>query len=237
VADILLKYKRTKEWTLDGNIELNKPDGFVENLCSFVNLDFDHMMWELAMGLKRHQEAKTVDVLRIDREGLPVQPLDSATVELLRSDPKAGIDSMKIPPIRIDLRPKVEDQADVKLVPVPLRAGYDALAEAFGDELYIKLKVENGEAQVECPGCGRWCSLRHDHLYCVNDTCAVGLTEVTICGQKWASVSTKDLLSSECQIFYFPREWNAPAIWITREKLGQSYDQFQKEKSSCSETP
>lgn len=162
----------------------------------------------------------------------PALRFSEETLLLMHSDPVAVIRSMSPAPTKIFL--KRVDPATTS----PLRVGYDAIAATFGDELCIRRRVD----QVECPCCGRWartgkeigkCSELGYVLQCLNRSCGVALP-ITPRSDRWASVRAEELLLQDVDRFFFPREWNKPGPWITREDLEKKHKDWLKIKKEFS---
>ena len=239
-VELILRYKRVGE-AFHGEI-MSKDEAGSEFICKLFNdKSFTWMMARYAEALVDHPDAKAI-MERTDREGLNPFVLDDATTQLLRTDPVAAIRAMNLEPRTVIVRDEIKPQDSVKL---RLRAGYDTLADAFGDELYLKVK----DGKIECPFCGRWrtahltrvpsATLGEETIYAFRceDSFAFNLV-AEVRGDKWAATDTEVLLRLYRRDRYFlPRAWNTQGQWITHEALTQKYEQYVKEKESiCSQT-
>ena len=87
---------------------------------------------------------------RSDRPGLDEIVLDNQLRDLIRQDPDKYL-AIVTEPDRVvvvgDLKAK---QSTFSATPY-IRTGYDTLAEAFGDSVYVRLR---DDGRVECPCCG-----------------------------------------------------------------------------------
>lgn len=104
----------------------------------------------------------------------------------------------------------------------PLRAGYDSLAEIFGEEIYISCDIKKGQWQspisggwADCPGV--------DELTC---------RWVPFENPRWVVVRTEDLLKLPVKRYFLPREWNPTQPWIDKALLTELYDLYEKEKEN-----
>lgn len=113
-------------------------------------------------------------------------------------------------------------------VKVHIRAGYDTLADAFGDNVYVRYR---DDGCVECPCCGRWhARIEGEDLVC---RCHPTITPAKLCGS-WVELPTFDLVFGVPGVarFYLPRAWNISGPWISREALSEKYGKFIKESSN-----
>jgi hypothetical protein len=227
-VDIFLEYGRVGDLS-DGRLYTQIGQERIGHVA-FEGFAFDMMLYELARKLKQYPKAN-VFLLRSDREGALPYQLDTATVELLRSDPVAAVHAMTYPgsPAMLFRQARAHER---RLQPPNLRAGFDVLADSFGIRVYVRLLLNH---DLECPGCGYWSQFSGDIFQC-KKRCRVELAMVT--EGNWAGVLVTDLLRTNVERFYLPRRWNA-AIWITRERLEEMYSEFtnEKERATCTTTP
>lgn len=223
MVDIVLEYKRV------GNLstgQLVRREGEEASyLCSFQEEAFDNMIRRFAAALQEEPSARGV-IQRTDRAGLTPYVLDQRLVAMFRTNPEAAVASMSPGGPMVNFQRKVEEQTPIVTT---VRAGFDTLANAFGDTVYSKLK----DGKVECPGCGLWSSHGGDHLACRNNKCSLYMRAISLePRRRWAGLRTKELiLLGHCSRFYLPRAWNDGRSWVTREELEQKYNDFQKEKT------
>ena len=215
-AEIKLSYGHNGE-TYSGEYVVstgNPPD----SKRSFVNYFFPRMMSNLATYVRDHDEC-TVVLSRLEVEDSEYI-LDEGTVELLRRDPAAAIQSMMHEDRVIYIRDSAKSSGPP---PVLLRAGHDTLAAAFGDTVYCKV---NPLGKFECVGCGRWSIVTPTSMPCT--VCGLRLYGST-CGSDWFCVKTTDLLARRLGRYYLPRLWN-PRGWISHDELHAMYKDFNKER-------
>lgn len=232
MADIVLQYKRVDELS-SGQIIRRDQSKPVRVLFEFEKLDFAHMMSRFSSELQEYFEDRAV-VERTDRAGLQPMVMEPEVVRLLREDPVAAIKSMTFGPVIVDARKsKLQDVPSTFFSPPSvIRAGYDALAETFGDELYIRYK----DLVAECPCCGRWGVVKDGVLTCSFPRCKATFP-ISVRSKNWAAIQTSTLLESGSSNFWFPREWNKGRSWISYEELETKYKSFReamKEVQSCS---
>ena len=203
--------------------------------CSFV-----WMMTRLGGTLGHWPDEPEILVVlrRTDHPNLSPYVLDKATVALMRKDPEAAAATFEFPQHTPSDSARRVAQAKQPIVP-PLVIGVDVASEAFGDDLYFKVR----EHELECPGCGFWGMfispglLHHEDragecakcIFICSKKCHVRLP--VTCLKKWGYVSTEYLLNhTKLGGFYFPRAWNEGKPWVTREALKKKYDEYLTEK-------
>jgi len=191
--------------------------------------------------------------LRLEQQNPMALGLDKDTAELIRKDPVSYIRATTMPPQRVTLKrtTKVTVKDEVTIQPKPLRAGSDALAEAFGDQVYLRVRPDTAFGLlVECPGCGRWvgfamkaatqqflvkcdkgCSSpsRSGTWVAIDDLAPISKEE----NPRWAKVSTEHLLTHNYARYYLPREWNTSGPWISHADLAKKHEHYTKEKKEC----
>lgn len=170
---------------------------------------FAFMMSRYAEALQQHDGAVAV-MQRTDVAGSRPLVLESAVVDLLRTDPAAAIRAMSPAPRTVVVRDTV---APVDAVNVRLRVGHDTLADSFGDFVYLRLR----EGLVESPVTGRWVAPKELPL------------ETEACGERWYRVVTRALLALGKDRYYLPRSWNTDGPWVSHVALAERYDNFCKE--------
>jgi hypothetical protein len=243
-VDVHLAYRREGDLST-GCVYLLGADGDVSERSVFTRVTFGDMLLCAARVLEIATPS-TADLTRVrvvlhrtDHAGLVPYALDAATVDLLRHDPLAAIEAMTCAGSPSLATERV--RAERAPAPPVLRAGTDALADSFGDCVWVRVRG----AQLECPGCGLWgtyaspalVEARGDVLKVVFQ-CAKRCKARTIiaCQARWGSVRVDDLLRTALPRFYLPRAWNPEGPWISRETLMRTYEEYlvEKEKASCS---
>jgi len=252
---ILLAWERSTELVGDehtnsGYISVEQ-DGLIVLKQDFEAALYHTMITDLSRMARSRPEAE-VHFMRLDQKPQPVaMQMDAKMLKLLREDPVKYITATSPPPIRVDLRSKtkVAVQDAVKLR--PLRVGYDTLADAFGDEVCIRVRFGDGGAfDAECPGCGRWAGFgmkastnqyllrceqgcsnpkAHGTWVAVERLAPLSKTE----NPRWAVVSLKELLDKKYERYFLPRAWNTSGPWIIHEDLQKKHEHYLKEKQAC----
>lgn len=223
--DVQLTYKRVGE-TYEGQIENFK----------FFGWTYARMMTEAHRYLTDKPEAGLV-MQRTDRVGLLPARLEAPLLKLLREDPAGFIRANTLAPRVIDLTDgkKTSKLADAEKQDIPkvagLRHGHNALAEAFGERVYIRMKLRGSMgALYEHPGTGRWADLATVEHWLGRPQS----TEVFAMDDKqgWMTLLVTDLLLVKASRYFLPREWNEHGNWISKEQLLMKLDKFNKEKSN-----
>jgi hypothetical protein len=242
VTEIKLSYKRDSGTTdSTGSIAVIDSVGTLHvgiHPVNFEHVDFQSMLKLLCKEIAAQpaEEELAVWFHRTDREGLLPYRLDKSTVELLRTDPVAGIASFMYPTQSPSV---IEQQLNQVPIPPPLvRVGDDMLAQSFGEVLFFRVRGH----ELECPGCGFWGMYTTPGLLAAGDregrefktifACKKKCQQrfVVNCLEKWGSVSTYYLLNNTTlEEFYFPREWNEGRSWVDRATLKILYEEFKKE--------
>lgn len=217
-SKVILQYGRVGDLSSGQVFVISEEPIFSKH---FEELSFDRMLYLLAGKIQEAGECE-VWFVRADRQGSAFK-LDALTVELLRSDPVAGAKTFNVlagPPTFEKMR-----EAEV-LAPPPLRAGFDVLADAFGERVYLRVSF----GDVECPGCGFYGQAKS---FQCQKGCLISLPLEL--GERWAGVAVTDLLATGLSRFYLPRLWS-PAPWITRDDLDKRYQDFvkERERATCS---
>lgn len=231
MIEVILEYKRTNVDKSTGRIVTKTDIGHHTHMplevpyTTFEDSDFAPMLYKFAKALQDYPDANAV-IQRTDRPGLVPYNLDGQTANLFRTDPVAAITSMSQPygsPSGAVARVKKENVSTSSA----LRVGYDALADSFGDQVFVRYDG----TRVECPCCGIWNPFSAEYT-CRNPKCSVRLEFSEVSG-KWAGFNTADVLATQSKRFYFPRAWNGYQPWVSWEALNEKYEQFNKEKTSC----
>lgn len=213
---VLVVYKRETKTsdTFEGSIE------GVGARATFLGYTFNQILEHTGEVLRNSPGHRLV----MKREEAPYPMLLPEDIEdKLRNDLPAAIEALTVGPQRIVVgKPKA-------LVQRGLRHGHDTLADALGDELYLRLQVRRDGSWVEDPVSGRWKPLTVDRL------CGVLPVEtVSPYRGAWCTVKTAKLLELAVPRFYLPRGWNESRGWITHDSLAALYAQYLKEKHDVS---
>lgn len=256
---IILHHKRHPELVNDqhlwsGMLELQGTEGQRVTAVTFVDLLYRKVLGMVSSMLQEYPDDPVV-FLRTDRSGLQPIQLGEATRVLLRDDPVQAIRSMDV-----QGAPSVQgDEQPVVLPPGPvLRAGFDTLADAFGERVFLRMQ----KGRIEDPLTGQWRQLafgpkigwrirgkNNDSaswmpiqledvpaLYVSGDAEEGELAErmqswsASLAACRWASLAVEDLLQVRAQRFFLPRRWNQEQ-WIDREALQRRLDRYLKERS------
>lgn len=230
---ILVSYARQRELTegehrLDGVIAVFK-DGKKGNAFPANNVLYKQLMTFVSSQLQLYPD-HAVHFFRTDSH-FPAQELSESNRVLLRDDPTAFINNTSPPPVRVIVSGSKPDPK-----PAPrLRAGLDALADAFGEVVYLRVEGE----KVENPITGRWSTPgENDGIHVWLHTGAVAIRGSWIprpqpnSPARWVAVRIDELLQTDVSRFYFPREWNPGGQWITRDELQKKFNAFRIEKAS-----
>jgi hypothetical protein len=219
---LTLQYRRVGE-TSSGQL-IATLNGEIETLKTFEGEDFFSMMQMFSDALRQNPEAGGA-IQRVDRPGLLPMFLSTQDIELLREDPVEAVKRMHVPP-QVSEKP-VSDKP-VNAVP-PLLAGYDVLAESFGDRVYARIK----HGEIECISCGNWASISAAFYACYQ--CGVKFPIADLAVQAgWGGIDTARAIKAARARYFLPRVWNDYRNWISLEKLTELYDTYQQEKEkSC----
>lgn len=214
MAEVLLSYKRVYQ-TFSGSI-----DG-----APFTELTFAEMMRK-ARDAIAILEAPTLRILRTDRPGLASVIMEPAVQELLLLDLDEYVRIHSPPSRRVVVRGEPRIHPAKGVTPL-LRAGFDTLAAALGDTVYLRLR----SARVESPLTGRW-----ERTGAVGTQLGVTLPLVFTTNdysQGWALVPVEVLLKLEQPLFYLPRPWNVHGGWIQKGQLEELYREYAEGKAQC----
>lgn len=242
VARIVLACRRRKELEddehfYDGHIDvLDAPESY---RAFFRKHRYSMMMSLFAKYAVEHPTAQLF-MMALEQEPIPeALEIEPALCHLLREDPVSFIRALSPPRRYVSLRDPVptSDRLVVEQKAIrqrPIRAGYETLADAFGETIYISVRVDI----AECPGCGRWSAYVHrDRVTC---RCGFSVGGVFIDAQAmWFAVSADELLQAEDKNgllvrFFLPQRWNERGAWITRDDLIRKLKTFKEEKR-CSQ--
>lgn len=227
-----VRYRRVEGAELF-DVELESPDEEIR----LVGVDYPSMIAEVSRELNRSTYAQLV-FQRTDREGLFPMVADDKEKDLIRDNPIRYV-AMTSPEnrkviVRTLRDATINDLADRFRTynsngPV-LRAGYDTLADSFGDDVYVRRRDDD---LVECPCCGRWhCRLTELDEFRIELSCPCefrhhGGGSVT---GSWVSIPTQDLIDHKVERFFLPRAWNYAGPWIARDLLRRMYERFVRER-------
>lgn len=242
---LLLAWRRKNELVrdqhpLEGYIALQKGEQSTK-LWEFDGKDYQWMILQLSKTASNHPDAGLF-MLRLEQPNALAIELSEKDANLLRTDPLRYIAATNFSQrtVRLGDAVSVKDRTKVSLR--PLRAGSDVLAEAFGEELYLRMRRGGS---TECPFCGRWLARTgtdgvDDSLFrCRNCNIAIaGVRAVPTKSGGWVALRTEQLLMfgegrEGCERYYLPREWNTNGPWISHADLKQKYEQYSKEKREC----
>lgn len=237
---IILEYKRVNVDKSTGRI-VHSLDSTEQVLKEFDSIEFRPMLRDFAEALQQHPDAKAV-WKRTDRAGLIPYDLDDRVTTLFRTDPLSAIQSMCPPSSTPSTTIKrAKEEREKRLVAVSVRAGFDTLADAFGDLVYARVRDRKGTPHVECPCCGLWqfymkATASIWSVICANPKCGAfdQPLPMVVANQKWAGFPTPTLLQTKSTRFYFPRAWNDGRPWVSREDLSKKYDEYVSEKEKQS---
>jgi len=229
--DVLLEYRR-EENSSTGCI-VTQIEGSAVSIEKFERITFRDLLTRLARTLAKTAGVPRVILRRTDCVNLFPYVLDRGTVELFRTDPVAAIHSMtfETPEAVVVKKPQ-----NTPVEPAPLRVGYDTLADAFGELVYVRTRATS----IECPGCGMWGEVNVSRtgrgVFTCKRKCASNFRVTISLTRLWAAVSVDALLDNEHMTrFFLPRSWNDGRSWISREELKTKYTAYTAEKEkACS---
>lgn len=215
--DLIIRYYRDEGDTCTGEVLLRWQDGArpAEQLHQLSKEKFNKLLSIASSELNQRTVAKVV-MERTDHSNLKPYVFDNPTTELLRKDPVSVIRMLTMPHVHIDLR----KPGGV------FTAGYDTLAQSFGDDLYARVRA----GEVECPGCGAWNKIDAEFIFKCKRKCNIQVPVRFV--EKWALFKTAQLLLLGLPRYFFPRSWNKYGGWITHAALRGLYEQWKKEKRS-----
>lgn len=264
---LVLRYGRDGE-VYNGDVRRNEygevcidEAGEVEVLRSFKGLSFESML-VLFSGFLRDYVYECDEAVFQRTESHALQPyvLAQSMADLIRTDPIKAAQCMSPSSVVVHVRGKSRVESSVKIT---VRAGYDTLADAFGDEVYCRTrgwhKVESTYkdkeqhywgGELESIFDGRWKKCHviggkgFEHTVSVPDdlyiapTCALVTVMYTKVSDSWAAVSVPSLLEVGARRkhgrYFLPQAWNESGPWILHEELKKKYDEYVKEKNDVS---
>ena len=238
----------------DGYISVEKK-GKIVSKEPFAGVPYHKMITQLSAETRAHKSAK-VFLLRLEAQPALASEVSPEMTKLLREDPVQYIRATsQAPPtmLRRSVMSDVKPKSDVKITVQPLRAGYDTLADAFCEHVYLSIRMPGeGVFEVECPTCSNWtgfamkaetgkflirctegCHNLKAHSDWVQVEELVPMTRAQ--NPRWAVVSLETLLKRDDPRFFIPRAWNPSGAWITYGDLKTRYEAFKKEKEACTD--
>lgn len=235
-SEVILEYKRVKGDLSTGRILWydQLASQYVEN--EFEDIEFRPMLILFAKALAKYPTALGT-FQRTDRPGLVPYNLDVKVVDLFRTDPVAAIESMCPNPSPSTTIQRTREERKPQFIRMSVRSGFDVLADAFGDELFSPLRVKGCDPYAECPCCGIWCNVLLGSISCRNPSCVLSDNRLLLkrVNKKWVSFRTDDVLATKSNRYYLPRAWNDGRPWVSWEDLNKKYEEYKKEKTSCTE--
>lgn len=217
MADVILAYRRDGE-VCNGQILRDTIP-----ITAIVNMPFHKMISALSKDLKMGPTDRCI-FRRLERPELKDFVLDDQFTDLIRKDPLTAIRMMSFEarvPMNMNKVKKIEDGPS-------LTVAHDALADTFGDLVYIR----RDDNKAECPLCGDWADVvdgegvRLECFGCGNPR----LTEIADLSERWAGVRVEHLLQDGAVELFLPRAWNKNGNWIGRDELAAKYEEFIKER-------
>jgi hypothetical protein len=245
-VEVTLEYRRVEGTRLSTGRLLSKDGGLVTEEGEFKEVEFAAMLNLLSETTKHWPDEDPVDIFlkRTDHEGMTPYKLDAATVNLIRTNPLAASLALSVPDRSPSGEVRKVHEATVPIVMLPLKVGDDVLCDAFGDQLYFRVRGH----ELECPGCGFWGA--YTALGLLNDPDRAGASfktafvcrkrcgcqrMIVTCNKEWGYVDTSYLLEqTKLAAFYFPRAWNGGRPWVTRDALQKMFNQYKEEKEHAS---
>lgn len=222
--ELVLEYKRVDVDRCTGRIVFKVDDKGSLPSLTFESVTFDWMLRQFGARLKSSPNVKAI-WQRIDRPGLLPYALDEQVTALFRSDIDAAIASMS--PAERSPSAAVRRVRQERVAPPGIRAGFDTLADSFGEIVYTRARVN----EVECPVCGMWTYRQKMDVFCCLKGCS-GRIELSLTfTNRWAGVRVADLLKTSAPRFYLPRMWNEDPPWVSASALQAKLDEYKKEKT------
>lgn len=215
MAEVVVIYQREGE-KYAASIDVdNQPVWFA------TDVTFERMVMTLSEQLRKVEATRLV-WRRADHTNLQDYVSPPAELEFVKKLPAEFI---KATEQYDNLRVVVRDSQPAERVKVELRTGYDTLAEAFGENVYVRFR---DDGYIECPCCGRWkARLEGDHVIVCE--CNERVYNVDHVGS-WVEICTENLLALvHVPRFYLPRAWNISGPWVTHADLSRKFDVFNKE--------
>ena len=250
VTRIALAYGRHQELVdgvhlFSGSITLYEGEELIV-ARTFKDYKFHNMITDVSRYLRESEPGAAVTLLRNERAGARPLLLDEELRRLIRDDPVRAIRAMT-----------VEVGSAVASSGRPEPSVYNAVAELFGERVYIRMK--NGT--FEDPNTGTWRTIAYApkrfaavsggwFIRGERDSVAswlpvrlpeleglavevsegmeaVGL-ELAKC--QWATASVEDILKQNSNRYFLPRRWNSSGQWITRTELRTLLDTYLQRK-------
>lgn len=226
---LLLTYWRRHELEGDEHLfdaNVGNPDGEVR----FEGLSFEEVILRFSEFANLEQHAKSNLYIARGEVVAPGALLSESEADMLRKDPASFARALSFPVSRVVLRLG----ADTGVATPPIKAGYDSLADAFGDHIYLRVRATPSPV-IECPLCGRWKAHLVKGLFlCGCMPPEFGLHGEAALDPKWFMIETRVLLYADfAERFYLPRAWNQSGAWVSYEDLKAKYEAFTKERESC----
>ncbi len=216
MADVVIAYSRQAD-RYTAVISVNAEEQWTRG-----GITFEEMIVELSGYLKQLPDCQLI-FRRMDGQYLRDYVAPEGERDQIRNYPYVYAAEKHDVTVVVRDRPVTQER-----VKIQLRAGYDTLADAFGDNVYVRYR---DDGCVECPCCGRWhARIEGEDLIC---RCHITVTPAKLCGS-WVELPTFDLVYGAPGVarFYLPRAWNISGPWITREALAEKYRTFIKETSN-----
>ena len=231
MSDVVVAYSRHGE-RYYGTVLLDGVGVWAAQECSFADI--------ITAASRTLRQRPTANLIfrRLDRRDLNDLPIVERDRDVIRDNPdlyleaSGGFDRRVVVRERDEVTPVMPEDTSASLM---IRSGYDTLAEAFGDSVYVRLR---DDGKVECPLCGRWTASIQEAQPTTADTeeqrvlscfCTpVGFFIEDVVGA-WVEIETRTLLHTRATRFYLPRAWNDSGSWITFADLVDCYDTFLKE--------
>lgn len=220
--DIFVSYRRDgKAETFSGHV--SAPDREEPRHCvKFWSCTFSQILalaQEALLALPEHR-------LLLKREEAPyAMLLPDGLEDLLRRDLDAAVAALTVGPQRVIVGTTPKRPFHMG----SLRHGHDTLAEALGEELYLRARRRLASWEVEDPTTGRWTAVVDGTPGRSMPRCG-NLSLTSLIGP-WATAATAELLELALPRYYLPRRWNPSEGWITHDSLVEMYEVYRKEKS------
>lgn len=214
--------------TFSGYLEVRGTTAAYDGRYQFDAQPYREAVKHLVVWAQKFEDAELF-WLRLEQKPVPIaMEIEGRLSDLLRKDPVAfmrQMDPMMGRPQKLatsmSSNPLAQRDMSTATLLATLPAGYDTLAAAFGDDVYIRRRDDKYESPIS----GRWVQLGD-----------IGVWTVGV-NASWGCVAVANLLgSTDAQRFFLPRPWNRSGPWISREHLQKKYDDFIKERQDVSDT-
>jgi len=244
---ILLAWERRHELD-DRDQHLN--DGYFARVSEGkLRIKYEFKGWSYARMITRLSEKARKDtdapifLLRLEQKPPVMVPIHNDMAEMLRNDPVLYIRSTTFGGEGLKRKKRTNT-----LKPKPLVSGVDTLAQMFGDNVYVRVRMPGeGVFEGQCPECGNWTGfgLKADKgqylLRCTEGCHNVNSYKTWLPierlepntkeeNPRYAVVSTETLLARNKSRYCLPA---LGGQWITHEKLSSEYNKYKKEKDEC----